>query len=111
MQVITRVVSVPANSTSLNLIAGETAEFLAGPSTVNIFARAAAVDLDLLFQVGNEVFLQNQEVAAIAGFPTKNENGLVQGVGGRGERIFVTATNRSGAAIIVQLLIEINRVG
>lgn len=110
MQVITNVTSIAANTTSANLISGEVGEFLAGRSVINLYARAAAVGLNLLFQVGFEVYLPNQEVGSQAGFPTRNENLLVSGVGGQGERIFITATNTTGAAIIVQLMVDIIRV-
>ncbi len=111
MQVMTVVQSIPANSTSGNLIAGQANEFLQGPSAVNVYVRSAVVGLNLVFQVGNEVFAQNQETPAQAGFPTRNENFFVQGVGGAGERIIVTAENTTGAAIITQLLIDVVRVG
>lgn len=110
MQVMTVVQSIAANSTSLNLLAGQVNEFLAGPSAVNVYARAAVVGANLVYQVGNEVFVQNQELPAQAGFPTRNENFFVQGVGGKGERIVATIQNTTGAAIIVQLLFEIVRV-
>ena len=110
MQVMTIVQSIAANTLSANLIAGQANEFLAGPSVVKIFARAAAVGLNLIYQVGNEVFSQDQEVGAAAGFPTRPQDFFVQGVGGRGERIIVQARNTTGAAIIVQFLIEVVRV-
>jgi len=110
MQVITRVVSIPLNSTSANLIAGEIGEFLAGRSVVNLYARAAAVGVNLLFQVGSEVFLPNQEIGLQAGFPTRNENLLISGVGGQGERIFITATNTTAGNIIIQFMVDIIRV-
>ncbi len=110
MQVITVVESILANSLSDNLIAGQANEFLSGPSTVNLYIRSAVIGLNLIFQVGNEVYVQDQETPAQAGFPTRNENFYVQGVGGQGERIIVQARNTTGAAIITQMLIEIVRV-
>jgi len=111
MQVITVVQSIAANTLSLNLVAGQANEFLAGPSAVNLYIRSAVVGLNLIYQIGNEVFVQDQATPAQAGFPTRNENFFVQGVGGTGERIIVQARNTTGAAIITQILIEILRVG
>jgi len=110
MQVMTVVQSIAANTTSLNLLNGQVNEFLAGPSVVNVYARAAAIGANLIFQVGNEVFSQDQEMAAQAGFPTRNENFFIQGIGGRGERIVAQVRNTTVGAIIVQLLFEIVRV-
>lgn len=111
MQVMTVVNSVAANTLSANLIAGQANEFLAGPSVVRIYARAAAVGLNMIFQVGNEVFSQDQEIGATAGFPTRPQDFFVEGVGGSGERIILQARNTTGGAIIGQFLIEIVRVG
>ncbi len=110
MQVMTRVESVAANVFSGNIIAGEANEFLEGPSVVRVFARAAAVGLRMIMQVGNEVFAQDQEIGASAGFPTRPQDFFVEGVGGRGERIILQLRNTTGAAIIGQILIEIIRV-
>lgn len=110
MQVITRVVSIAANTLSANLIAGEANEFLSGPSIVNLYTRAAAVGMNLIFQIGNEVFAQNQEIGALAGFPQRPEDFFVMGQGGAGERIIVQGNNTTGAAIILQFIMEINRV-
>jgi len=111
MQVITVRQSIAANSLSLNLIAGQANEFLAGPSVVNLFAVAAVIGLRVIYQIGNEVFAQDQEVAAKAGFPVRPDDFFVNGVGGTGERIILQARNTTGGAIIVQALLEINRVG
>jgi len=111
MQVMTVVQSIAANTLSLNLIAGQANEFLAGPSTVNIYARAAAVGTNLIYQVGNEVFSQDQEIGATAGFPVRPDDFFVQGVGGAGERIIVQVRNTTVGAVIIQLLIDVNRMG
>lgn len=110
MQVMTVVESIAANTLSANLIAGQANEFLSGSSAVNFYARSAAVGMNLIIQIGNEVFVQDQEVGALAGFPQRPDDFFVQGVGGQGERIIVQARNTTGAAIIVQLLIDVNRV-
>jgi len=110
VQVMTRVSSIAADTLSANLIAGEANEFLGGPSVVKVYARSAAVGLNMIFQVGNEVFSQDQEIGATAGFPTRPQDFFVQGVGGAGERIIVQLRNTTGAAIIGQLLIEVVQV-
>jgi len=110
VQVITRVESVAADTFSANIIAGEANEFLAGPSVVRVFARAAVVGLRMIFQVGNEVYAQDQEIGAAAGFPTRPQDFFVEGVGGKGERIILQLRNTTGAAIIGQILIEIVQV-
>lgn len=107
---MTVVQSIAANSTSLNLLAGQANEFLSGPSIVNVYVRSAAIGANLIYQIGNEVFSQDQEMPAQAGFPTRNENFFIQGVGGRGERIIAQVRNTTVGAIIVQMLFEIVRV-
>lgn len=111
MQVMTVVESIPANSLSANLIAGQANEFLSGPSIVALYARAAAVGLNLIFQIGNEVYSQDQEVGSLAGFPQRPDDFFVRGEGGQGERIIVQARNTTAGAIIVQLILDVNRVG
>lgn len=110
MQVMTRVQSIAADTLSTNIIAGEANEFLAGPSVVKVYARSAAVGLRLIFQVGNEVFSQDQEIGATAGFPTRPQDFFVQGVGGPGERIILQLRNTTVGAIIGQILIEVVQV-
>lgn len=107
---MTVVQSIAADTLSANLIAGQANEFLAGNSVVNIYARSAAVGANLIYQVGNEVFSQDQEIGATAGFPTRPQDFFVQGVGGPGERIIVQVRNTTVGAIIVQLLIEVIRI-
>ncbi len=110
MQVMTVVQSIAADTLSLNLIAGQANEFLAGPSIVNVYARSAAVGANLIYQIGNEVFSQDQEIGATAGFPVRPDDFFIQGSGGPGERIIIQVRNTTAGAIIIQLLIEVVQV-
>ncbi len=111
MQVITSVDTILADSLSLNLIAGQVNEFLAGRSVVRVYCTASVVGLRYIFQVGNEVFAQDQEISAANRFPIRPDDFFVEGVGGRGERIVIQARNTTGANITSNLLMDIIRVG
>lgn len=110
MQVISDVTSIAANSLSANLIAGQVNEFLAGPSIVRVYATASAVGLRYIFQIGNEVYSQDQEISAANRFPIRPDDFFVQGSGGKGERIVLQARNTTGGAITSNALLEIVRV-
>ncbi len=107
MQVITVNSSIAANSTSANLIAGRLNEFLEAPSAVTLYATAAAVGLFATFQVGNEVFSDEQEVLG-TNPPIVPDDLFVVGVGGPGERITLRVRNSTGGAIVFQARIEIS---
>ena len=107
MPMMSVVVSIAANTRSANLFAGQAFEFAASPSIVRLYGRSAAIGLNIDFLLGGESLIADSEIAALAGFPTRPDDLLTEHGANAGERIFVTASNTTGAPIIVQLLCDV----
>ncbi len=99
--------SVAANALITNILAGKLNEFLERPSIVNFYIVAAAGGMNASAMVGNEIYVQDQEVSSNNRFPNKNEDLLSSGAGGPGERVSVDLRNTTAGAIVVQTLVEI----
>jgi len=92
--------SVAANATVQNVFAGNLNEFLQANSLVNLYASAAAVGLNLTLIVGDEIFLDDQEVSAQNRMPLVPDDLVVQAAGFQGDRVIVRYRNTTGAAIV-----------
>ncbi len=92
--------SVAANATVVNVYAGNLNEFLQSNSLVNLYASAAAVGLNLTLIVGDEIFLDDQEVSAQNRMPLVPDDLVVQAAGFQGDRVIVRYRNTTGAAIV-----------
>lgn len=107
--VISSTISVAANTRSTNILAGEQFEFVPGRAaliTVRLSAAATGVRAD--FQVGGEAIASNALVSNSNRYPITPDDVVIQGVGGRGgERLFLTLLNTTGAAIVVNYVLEI----
>ena len=107
MPMMSRVVSVAANTRTANLFAGLPFEFAPAVSIVRLYGRSAAVGLNIDFLIGGESLIVDSEIAFLAGFPTRPDDLLTEHGANQGDRIFVAARNTTGAAIIVQLLCDV----
>lgn len=92
--------SVAANASVLNVFAGNLNEFLQSNSLVNLYASAAAVGLNVTLIVGDEIFLDDQEVSAQNRMPLVPDDLVVQAAGFQGDRVIVRYRNTTGAAIV-----------
>lgn len=92
--------SVAANTTIANVFAGNLNEFLQANSLVNLYASAAAVGLNCTLIVGDEIFLDDQEVSAQNRMPLVPDDLVVQAAGFQGDRVIVRYRNTTGAAIV-----------
>lgn len=92
--------SVAANATVQNVFAGNLNEFLQANSLVNLYGSAAAIGLNLSLIVGDEIFLDDQEVSAQNRMPLVPDDLVVQAAGFQGDRVIVRYRNTTGAAII-----------
>lgn len=92
--------SVAANATVQNVFAGNLNEFLQANSLVNLYASAAAVGLNLTLIVGDEIFLDDQEVSAQNRMPLVPDDLVVQAAGFQGDRVICRYRNTTGAAIV-----------
>ncbi len=111
MPVISGAVSVAANDSSPNVLAGDVFEF--APPTgaiVNFLCTQAVIGLTVDILVGGEA----EALAAVppiraaaAPFPVKPDDSVVIAGASGGARLFMRFNNTTGGAIIAQFLVEI----
>jgi hypothetical protein len=98
--------SVAANSTSTNRVAGLTHEFLDRPAAIILGAAAAAVGLNCSLLVAGVALVDDQSVSQANRFPIIPDDILASETVGGG-RILLRFRNTTGAAIIVNWLIDV----
>lgn len=108
MSVMTYVGSVAANTTTANLLAGKSQEFVAEPSVVTVGAAASAVGLYATVVIGTEVVVDDQEISAANHMPLFPDDVLAEGGAFQGDRITVRFRNSTGGAITGFLKINIS---
>jgi len=110
MPLISGLVSVAANATSANVLAGSPFEFVAQPSIIKLActqAGAAASDITADFQIGGESLAQAANVSDRSAFPTFLDDIFVEAGAQAGERLFLTFSNTTAGALVVQFLVDI----
>ncbi len=111
MPTISGLVSVAANATSANVLAGSPFEFVAQPSLVKlaaIQAGAANDDITSDFQIGGESLLQAGNIGRGGNsFPRFNDDVLVEAGAQAGERLFLTFSNTTAGALVVDFLLDV----
>lgn len=105
--VMTDVVSVAANATSLNVLAGKIAEFLAEDSVLRLFATGAAAGLFCTLMVGDSVLVDDQEISGANRFPLKPDDLVDEGAGFEKDRLILRFRNSTAGALVVQSRLEI----
>ena len=98
--------SVAANATSTNRVAGLTHEFLNGPASIVLGAAAAAVGLNCTLLIAGVALVDDQSVSQANRFPILPDDivGSEQVPGGR---IILRFRNTTAGAIIVNWLIDV----
>jgi hypothetical protein len=99
--------SVAANTTIANVFAGQLNEFLPRNAIVRLYATAAAVGLNVSLIVGDEIFLDDQEVSAQNRMPLVPDDLVVEGAGFTKDRVVVRFRNTTGAAIVAFARVDI----
>lgn len=110
MPTISGSVSVAANATSANVLAGSPFEFIAQPSICKLActqAGAAASDITANFQIGGEALMQAGNISDRSAFPTFLDDIIVEAGAQAGERLFLTFANTTAGALVVQFLLDI----
>lgn len=97
--VMTDVESVAANTTTGNILAGKSQEFVPEASIITIGIAASAVGLKASVIIGSEVVVDDQEVSSINRMPQFPEDVLAEGGAFPGDRITVRLRNSTGGAI------------
>jgi len=105
--VMTDVVSVAANATSLNVLAGKLAEFLAERSVVRLYAAAAAAGIFASLLIGDSVLIDDQEISGANRYPLKPDDLVDEGAGFDNDRLILRFRNSTAGALVVQSRLEI----
>ncbi len=107
---ISPAVSVAANSTSPNLMAGSLYEYLGAPSIVEYGIVASAVGLLFTIMMGGLVICQDQEVTGANRYPIVPDDWIIKHAGARGTKLYITARNRTAGALTFWLILNITPV-
>lgn len=110
MPMMTDRLSVAANTTSLNVCAGKTAEFVHEPSVVRIAATASAVGLFCTCIIGEEVVIDDQELSSQNRMPIVPDDFIAEAGAFPGDRVLLKFRNSTGAAIVAFSRVEIEAV-
>lgn len=113
MPTISLATTVAANTVSANVFAGSSFEFVAVRSIINLActqAGAAASDITASFQIGGEAITQGANVSDRAAHPTLKDDILAMAGAEGTERLFLTYTNTTAGALLVNTLLEITPI-
>jgi len=110
MPVIQREVSIPANSTSENLLSGSAFEFARGPQLVSLGVTAAATGCFITFTSGADVILEETAAYVATRYPIIPDEFFYSDVAAPGDRYVLRVRNTTGAAIIVRAILQIQDV-
>lgn len=98
--------SVAANSTSTNRIAGLTHEFLDRPASIVLAAAAAAVGVNASLLIAGVALVDDQAVSQANRFPVIPDD-IVASEGPVAGRIILRFRNTTGGAVVVHWLIDV----
>lgn len=99
---IIKTVSVPANTTTSNLLAGTRLAPVINNGALSLYTVADAVGVEQKLQVQSTEILDAARVSGANRFPEMDKDGVVANVVcGKGEQVAYTLTNTTGAAISV----------
>jgi len=104
---ISDTISVAANSRTANVLAGQQFEFLPARASVQVRASSAATGIRMDMNIGGEQLAVDTLVPPTGRFPIAPDDTLITTTGMRGERLFMTFRNTTGAAIVTQYAVEI----
>jgi hypothetical protein len=102
--------SVAANSTSTNRVAGLTHEFLDRAAQIVLASAAAAVGLTASLLIAGVALVDDQSVSQANRFPILPDD-IMASEGPVAGRIILRFRNGTGGAIIVNWLIDVTYVG
>jgi len=102
--------SVPANSRTTNVLAGQQFEFLPAKALVELRATTTATGINADFNIGGETLLVDTLISNANRFPIKPDDSLVTSSGLAGERLFLTYRNTTAGALTVTTVVEITPI-
>jgi hypothetical protein len=107
MRVIQREISVGANATIENLLAGSAYEFANGPALVSAGVTAAATGLQITVQSGGNSVAEESPPLIKTAFPSLEDDMYYNWGALAGERMVIRCRNTTGGAVVVRVLVQI----
>lgn len=108
--VITGTTVVVANTTSVNLLAGDINEFLGRNSVVSLFCTGSAVGLRAQLLIGSSVVIDDQSISDANRFPTTPDDFLSRGGGTPGDRLTLKFHNVTGGDLTAEWRLAIDPI-
>lgn len=103
--------SLTANSTSANVVAGQQFEFLQRPSMLRLLAVGSAAGLNTTLLVGGRTIINDQPISGANRFPTIPDDIVTEEGGRAGERILLMFRNTTGGTLTVNWAVDVTAVG
>lgn len=110
MPLIQQSVSIAANATNDNVLAGSQFEFLPYDAALNFGTSASATGIVVDVYSGQDVLAEGMSVGATNRIPVMPDDYSLSDVAGAGERIKVRARNTTGAAITFFYSVRIDAI-
>lgn len=101
MPIMSGTLSVAANTTSANVVAGETFEFAPGAAIITVLGTSSATGINCSLTVGGLSVAQGALVSHANRFPIQPDDVAAQIGADPGDRLFLTFTNTTGGALTV----------
>ena len=113
MPIINRSVSIPANSTNTNVLAGSAFEYL--PSNAAILfgivqATGNVGDILVTVQSGSDVLQEEAPVVVNNAMPRRDQDFVLTDVALGGERLLIKARNTTAGAIVLNVTVILDFV-
>jgi hypothetical protein len=102
--------SVPANSRTTNVLAGQQFEFLPAKSLVQVGATSSATGINADFNIGGETLIVDALIPPTNRYPFPPDDIIATSSGRAGERLFLTFRNTTAGALTVQTKLEITPI-
>jgi len=103
--------SIAANSTSVNLMAGNLYEYLDRPSVIEFGMVGSAVGLLATIMLGGQVIVQDQEISGANRYPIVPDDWIIKAAAKAGAKIYITLRNRTGGALTAWVILNITPLG
>lgn len=110
MPSIIREVSVPANSTNPNLLAGSTFEYARQRAVLSFGVTQAATGNFVTINVGSDVVVEEFAPPIATVYPVIPDQFYAQDVAEQGDRLIVQVRNSTGGALVSRAIVIITGV-
>jgi len=108
--VITGTTVVLADTTSLNLLAGDINEFLGRNAVISLFCTGSAIGLRAQLLIGASVVIDDQPISDANRFPTTPDDFLSRGGGTPGDRLTLRFHNTTGGDLTAEWRLAIDPI-